>query len=202
MLPTYKINIDPMDEETGCFTISMVEFPAVEIDFLKFDKEEPIKLHLNSDKHIVTGVALRADYPIYRNNSRIGEHYVVFTKQIIQQIIEKYSKYGFNNLVNIEHDENRYVDNVIMLESYIIDKERGLCPTEFSNIEDGSWIVSFKVNDVNLWDKIQSGEVKGFSIEGMFRYESVETQLSKTNDSTISIETNDLDDFIQNLLED
>lgn len=202
MLPTYKINIDPLDEETGCFTISMVEFPAVEIDFLKFDKESPIKLQLNSDKHVVTGVALRADYPIYRNNSRIGEHYVVFTKQIIQQIIEKYSKYGFNNLVNIEHDENRYVDNVIMLESYIIDKDRGLCPTEFSNIEDGSWIVSFKVNDINLWDKIQSGEVKGFSIEGMFIYESIETQLSKTNDSTISIDMNDLDSFIENLLED
>lgn len=198
MLPIYNIQIDLMDEETGCYTISMVESPAVEVDFLAFEKDTPIQLQLNSEKHVVTGIALRADYPIYRNNSRYGEHYVTFTKDTIKQIIEKYSKYGFNNLVNIEHNENNYVNDVVMVESYIIDKENGVNPTMFSEIEDGSWVVTFKVNNLNLWDKIKSGEVKGFSIEGMFKYnEPIETEMGKIDINTIS-----LDQWVEELVSD
>lgn len=198
MLPIYNIQIDLMDDETGCYTISMVESPAVEVDFLAFEQNTPIQLQLNSDKHIVTGIALRADYPIYRNSRQHGEHYVAFTKDTIKQIIEKYSKYGFNNLVNIEHNENNYVNDVVMIESYIIDKENGVNPTMFSEIEDGSWVVTFKVNNLNLWDKIKSGEVKGFSIEGLFRYsEPIETEMEKIDIDTIS-----LDQWIEELVSD
>lgn len=195
MLPIYNINIDLTDQETGMYTVSLVDLPAVECNFLTFDKESPIALKFDSDKHIITGVALRADYPIYRNN-RLGEHYVVFTKETIRNCVEKFSKLGFNNFVNIDHNENNYVDNITMIESFIIDKERGICPIEFSNIEDGSWIVSYKVNDLNLWDKIKSGEVKGFSIEGIFNYsDPVATEMKKTEQSTISI-----DELIEELI--
>lgn len=199
-IPTYNINIDLLDEETGCYTVSLVEFPAVEVDFLKFEKETPIELKFNDDKHIITGVALRADYPIYRNSPEKGEYYVVFTKEIIRDIVEKYSKHGFNNLVNIEHNENNYVDNVVMIESYIIDRERGVNPIAFEKVEDGSWVTSFKVNDLNVWNKIKNGEVKGFSVEGFFKL--VEIQIKKTDDSTISLEDDDFQSFINKLLED
>ena len=201
MLPIYNIKIDLTDNETGVYTVSLVESPAVEVDFLAFSKEEPIQLQFNDEKHIITGVALRADHPIYRNNEKYNSHYVVFNKETIRQIVEKYSKFGFNNLVNIEHDQNHYVDNIIMLESYIVDKERGLNPIEF-DVSDGSWIVSYKVNDITLWDKIKNGEVKGFSVEGLFRYsepESVDFHAEKPADNTISLET--FDDFINELLE-
>lgn len=197
-IPTYNINIDLLDEETGCYTVSLVEFPAVEVDFLKFEKETPIELKFNDDKHIITGVALRADYPIYRNSPERGEYYVVFTKEIIRDIVEKYSKHGFNNLVNIEHNENNYVNNVIMIESYIIDRERGVNPIAFEKVEDGSWITSFKVNDLNVWNKIKNGEVKGFSVEGFFKL----IENPKTDDSTISLEEDDFQSFINKLLED
>jgi hypothetical protein len=197
-IPTYNINIDLLDEETGCYTVSLVEFPAVEVDFLKFEKETPVELKFNDDKHIITGVALRADYPIYRNSPERGEYYVVFTKEIIRDIVEKYSKHGFNNLVNIEHNENNYVNNVIMIESYIIDRERGVNPIAFEKVEDGSWITSFKVNDLNVWSKIKNGEVKGFSVEGFFKL----IENPKTDDSTISLEEDDFQSFINKLLED
>lgn len=197
-IPTYNINIDLLDEETGCYTVSLVEFPAVEVDFLKFEKDTPIELKFNDDKHIITGVALRADYPIYRNSPERGEYYVVFTKEIIRDIVEKYSKHGFNNLVNIEHNENNYVNNVIMIESYIIDRERGVNPIAFEKVEDGSWITSFKVNDLNVWNKIKNGEVKGFSVEGFFKL----IENPKTDDSTISLEEDDFQSFINKLLED
>lgn len=176
-LKIYNIEINLTDDVTGVGTISLVEHPAVEVGFLKFNEQKPVELQFNDDKHIITGVAMLADTPIYRNNERYGEHYVVFSKQTIQNIVEKYSKYGLQNLVNIEHSQERYVNDVFMIESYLIDKERGIVPSEFSDAPDGSWIVSYKVNNLAVWDEIKAGKVTGFSIEGLFEYgNTVETQ--------------------------
>ena len=66
-----------------------------------------------------------------------------------------------------------------MLESYIIDKERGICPNEFASASDGSWVVSYKVSNLDVWNKIKSGEVKGFSVQGLFHI--IETKLEMNN---------------------
>ena len=95
----YKIKIDPTDQVTGMDAISLVEFPAVEVDFLKFSKDESIQLQFeNEEKRIITGVALLADTPIYRIKPDGEEYYVVFDKETIEQLITKYAKYMFQNL--------------------------------------------------------------------------------------------------------
>ena len=165
----YKIKIDPTDQITGMDAISLVECPAVEVDFLKFSKEEPKSLQFaNEEKRIITGVALLADTPIYRVKPDGEEYYVVFDRETIEQLVTKYSKYMFNNFVNIEHSGQHFVDGMYMIESYLKNSERGIVPTEFSEIPDGSWIVSYKVDNIDVWEKIKSGEVKGFSIQGVF----------------------------------
>lgn len=200
--PLYKIDIDLTDEETGVYTVSLVEFPAMETNFLKFSNETPIELKFNDEKHIITGCVIRCGFPVYRNTREYGEHYVVFEKDTVMKIVEKFSKYGFNNFVNIEHNKNNYASNITMLESYIIDKERGICPHEFESIEDGSWIVSYKVNDLNLWDKIKSGEVLGFSLEGFFKYVNKLEMEKIPQESTISLEDESFDSFINKLIND
>ena len=165
----YKIKIDPTDQVTGMDAISLVEYPAVEVDFLKFSKEEPKSLQFtNEEKRIITGVALLADTPIYRVKPDGEEYYVVFDRETIEQLVTKYAKYMFNNFVNIEHSDQHFVDGMYMIESYLKNSERGIVPTEFSEIPDGSWIVSYKVDNIDVWEKIKSGEVKGFSIQGVF----------------------------------
>ena len=165
----YKIKIDPTDQITGMDAISLVECPAVEVDFLKFSKEEPKSLQFaNEEKRIITGVALLADTPIYRVKPDGEEYYVVFARETIEQLVTKYSKYMFNNFVNIEHSNQHFVDGMYMIESYLKNSERGIVPAEFSEIPDGSWIVSYKVDNIDVWEKIKSGEVKGFSIQGVF----------------------------------
>lgn len=166
----YKIKIDPTDQVTGLDAISLVEYPAVEVDFLKFSKDENIKLQFeNEEKRIITGVALLADTPIYRIKPDGEEYYVVFDKDTIEQLITKYAKYMFQNFVNIEHENNHFVDGLYMIESYIKNSERGIAPAEFASIPDGSWIVSYKVDNMDVWEKIKSGEVKGFSVQGVFQ---------------------------------
>ena len=176
----YDISIDPTDFETGLNAISLVENPAVEVDFLAFAKEESAVLQFaDEERHIITGIALLADTPIYRIAPDGTEYYVRFTKDCIRQLVEKYFKFGLTNSVNIEHKDNQFVDGVTMLESYIIDKERGICPSEFASAPDGSWVVSYKVNNLDVWNKIKSGEVKGFSVQGLFHI--IETKLEMSS---------------------
>lgn len=168
-MKVYDITVDMLDCETGLNAVSLVEFPAVEVDFLKFSKEEQKVLHFADDeKHIITGVALLADTPIYRVSPYGEEYYVKFSKETIKKLIEKYFKYGLGNSVNIEHNDSAFVDGMVMVESYLIDRERNICPVEFNDIPDGSWIVSYKVNNNDVWEKVKSGEVKGFSVQGLF----------------------------------
>ena len=183
----YDISIDPTDFETGLNAISLVENPAVEVDFLAFAKDESAVLQFaDEERHIITGIALLADTPIYRIAPDGTEYYVRFTKDCIRQLVEKYFKFGLTNSVNIEHKDNQFVDGVTMLESYIIDKERGICPSEFASAPDGSWVVSYKVSNLDVWSKIKSGEVKGFSVQGLFRI--IETKLEMNSNKTEEVD--------------
>lgn len=183
MKKLYDISIDPTDFETGLNAISLVENPAVEVDFLAFAKDESAVLQFaDEERHIITGIALLADTPIYRIAPDRTEYYVRFTKDCIRQLVEKYFKFGLTNSVNIEHKDNQFVDGVTMLESYIIDKERGICPNEFASAPDGSWVVSYKVSNLDVWSKIKSGEVKGFSVQGLFRI--IETKLEMSSNKS------------------
>ena len=204
----YNIVIDSFDFETGMDAVSLVHDPAVEVDFLAFAKQEPVTMQFADDeKHIITGVALLADTPIYRIAPDGTEYYVVFTKEVIKQLVEKYFKFGLTNSVNIEHNDMSYVEGVTMIESYLIDKERGICPNEFASVPEGSWITSYKVNNVEVWDKIKSGEVKGFSIQGWFDLEErIDSQFSSMNTKTDNSKNkffnkmSKLKDAIKNLL--
>ena len=166
-LPIYNVTLEGIDQEDiGIFVMSLVEFPAVETDFLQFEKTEQ-KFKIEDSKHIVSGVAMLADTPIYRHNEKMGEFYVQFPKDVLRVLVEKYFKQGNQNFVNFQHNEATLTeDAATLIESYFIDKERGICPNEFSDIPDGSWIVSYHINDDTLWNEIQtSGELNGFSIE-------------------------------------
>lgn len=178
----FNIKVD--DKDCYMDAISLVDFPAVEINWLAFNNNKPTYQKFDTDKHIITGVVCLADTPIYRYNEQYGEYYVVFEKETILKMVQKYSEMGLFNSVNIQHDNKQFVDNVILFESYIVNEERGIfAPKEFTNIPDGSWICSFKVNDDNLWNDITEGKLKGFSLQGLFTLEeqSITSYFSECN---------------------
>lgn len=181
-IPTYRIVINEFDE-SGCTTISLVDNPAVELPFLCFnDETEYQTFNADEEKHIISGIAMLADTPIYRRSATRGEYYVVFEKATIRKMVEKYAKNGYFNLVNLQHSSDTFVNSCHMIESLIIDKERGLCPTEFADVPDGSWYVSYHVEDDALWDAIkQSGVLNGFSIEILSDIELIESNKHENN---------------------
>ena len=170
-----------VDDTFGMDAISLVDAPAVEVDFLCFNKEEKKQLQFaNEDKHIITGVVCLCDTPIYRYSPAIGDYWVVFNPETIEKMVLKYSKNKLWNSINLDHNNNLAVESVIMMESYMIDKERGICPKEFENIPDHSWVCSFKVEDENLWNTIKNTDLlNGFSLQGEFQLEEKFKQINK-----------------------
>ena len=83
------------------------------------------------------------------------------------------------NKVNEMHDLNRDVKGLVLFESFFIDDNKSNIPAAFENqnLQPGSWIVSYKVNNDKVWEKMKKGEFAGFSIEGWFK--EVEVNIKK-----------------------
>lgn len=124
----------------------------------------------DEEERIISGPLMLADTPIYRNDSN-GEYYVVFDKDTIKQIAQKFFKKGYQKNVNLMHDDGRVVSGLTMFESWITDEKRGIKPMNgFTDVPEGSWFGSFKVDNDEVWQMIKDGKVKGFSVEGVFNY--------------------------------
>lgn len=174
MLPIYNVIID---NETGIDRISLVEMPAVESNFLAFSQEKKqVMFSANEEQQMITGVIMRADFPIYRYDMYHGEYYIQFSKETIRQMAEKLLSDNNQNRVNIEHIENSDVEGVSMQEMFIKDIEKGINPTGFEEISNGSLFATFKVHNPHIWERIKCGDFKGFSLEGMFLFEEVKDE--------------------------
>ena len=131
----------------------------------------------DEEQKIVSGPLMIADLPIYRRDEE-GEYYVMFTKDQIKKIVQRFFKKGYQAKVNIEH--GKPAEGVYMFESYIIDRERGVNPPKgFEDVANGSWFGSFKVENEGLWQKVKDGTFKGFSVEGLFKYEKTGEVMTK-----------------------
>jgi len=96
---------------------------------------------------------------------------VIFDKAAIRSIVEKFSAKGYMKNFNLFHNEQAQVSDVTIFNSFISDSELGISPLKgFEDIADGSWFISAKVNNDDVWEKVKAGQIKGFSVEGLFNY--------------------------------
>ena len=134
----------------------------------QIDKKSFFKFKADTEKRIISGPLMVADLPIYRRTEE-GEYYGLFKAEDIYNLRNKFFKQGKSNLVNEMHDSNKMIEGVYMVESFLIDSERGINAPKGYQLTDGSWFGSYKVDNDEIWnDFIKSGEFKGFSVEGIF----------------------------------
>ena len=191
--PLLRLKIN--GEEDGVNVISLVEFPAVERNFIQLSKE--VKLSLNDEKKELLGVALIPDFPIYRRDEQ-GEYYITFSAESIRKIaIDFYKKLNVN-MADMEHTHDME-DGITYFQSMIVDKENGICPAAFKDLPDGTWIVGCKVDNDEVWDAVKSGAIKGFSIDGYFHAEEPEKQEEKPEEKSTIDSLDDLFDWLENL---
>lgn len=190
--PLLRLTIN--GEEDGVNIISLVEFPAVERNFIQLSKE--VKLSLNEEKRELLGVALIPDFPIYRRDEQ-GEYYITFSAEAIRKAaIDFYKKLNVN-MADVEHSHDME-NGITYFQSMILDKENGICPAAFKDLPDGTWLVGCKVDNDEVWNAVKSGEVKGFSIDGYFHAEPEKQEEKPEEKSTID-SLDDLFDWLENL---
>ena len=168
----YKVG---MDSETNA--ISLVSEPAIEVDFIHMskDEEEKEQVYLESnEKYLVYGPALIPDKDIYRNNGE-QEYYLSFSKESIEKMSQDYMKDFRQYNVSLQHKDK--VDEVCLVESWIVtDSYKDKANAMGFSVPEGTWMVGMKVNNVDTWNRIKSGELKGFSVESLVSLEEFNKQ--------------------------
>ena len=71
-LPTYRIKLQP-NEETAVYAVSLVDSPAIEVDWIKLSKEIQMQFASNADKQMLYGPLLIPGKLIYRVDEETGQ---------------------------------------------------------------------------------------------------------------------------------
>ena len=112
---------------------------------------------------------MMAEKPIYRRDEDGREYYVKFTSESVKNIAEQFFKNNLTNKTNVMHQTDNFLEGVYVFESFLIDETRGISiPKGYDDAPEGSWFISMKVENDEVWESVKNGTFKGFSVEGIF----------------------------------
>lgn len=162
----YAVSID-----SDVYAISLVDCPAIEEDFIYLSKEKQEQVFLEKeDKHLIVGAVLVPDKPIYRNNGK-EEFYIQFSKETIEKLAYDYLMNG--RMYSVTTDHKNIADDVCLVESWIKTSENDKSVDYGMNVPVGTWLCSMKVENEDVWGRIKSGELRGFSIESFVNLDEI-----------------------------
>lgn len=172
-LPLYSAKI--VDTEDGLIAMSLVTEPATEFEWMRFAKKDEENIQkftiADEEKHILFGVVMLANTPIYRRNGDY-EYYLQFSSETLEMMAEKMLFQNTFNTIDIQHNGEILPKGVVILrELFIKDSKNGIVPNGMENVPDGSLLCKYKINDEDLWEACKNGTLNGFSLEGLFTVE-------------------------------
>lgn len=166
-------------EDSEAFACSLVTDPAVEELFVAFSEDKRFVEKLaDSTKHMVTGVVAVPDKPIYRNNGT-EEYEIVFSKDAIESMAKKFMKNIRQKNVTLQHEED--AEGIYMVEQWIktdASHDKSVALGFSADIPTGTWFQSYYVDSNEIWNRITSGELRGFSLECVLGVEEFEKQIA------------------------
>ena len=178
----YKITelvISENNQDLAIDAISLVTDPAIEVDFVYFNKSKNnlTLAKIDEEKRMLVSPALIPNKQIYRYDAATDQdYYVYFSKETVRLASEMYLKHNNHHKATYQHEEQ--VDGVLTIESWIKEGDMDKSKLYGFDLPDGTWFVKMKIENEQMWEKIKQGELKGLSIEGYF-VDKME-QLSKT----------------------
>ena len=162
-----ELLIDETKDEYGINAVSVVRDPAIEENFVALNKHEVELKEVDTEKRILMGAALIPNKQIYRRN-KDKEYYIFFSEETVRKASELFLMRSNQNNATYEH-ERKMLDGMSVVESWIIEDEKLDKSVKYGfNLPKGTWMISMKVNNDEIWQSVKDGEVKGFSIEGHF----------------------------------
>ena len=160
-------------DNSEAFACSLVTSPAVEETFVAFNEDKPlIEKFADEKKHMITGVVAIPNKPIYRRNADGEEYDIVFSAEAIEKMSRDFLKNYKQHEVTLQHQEN--ADGVYLVEQWIktdMVYDKSISVGLSRELPVGSWIQTYYVDSHDVWSRIESGELLGFSLECMLGLE-------------------------------
>tara|TARA_R100001082_G_scaffold68819_1_gene38957 strand:- start:1214 stop:1834 length:621 start_codon:yes stop_codon:yes gene_type:complete len=164
-----ELVISEENEALAIDAISLVNSPAIEVDFIFFGKEKNNLTFskVDEEKRELISPALIPNKQIFRYDPNTDqEYYVYFSKDTVKKAAYSYLKHNNHHKATYEHEQR--VAGVLTVESWIKEGDQDKSKLYGYDLNDGTWFVKMKIENDDLWERIKSGELKGLSIEGYF----------------------------------
>lgn len=153
--------------------MSLVKNPAVEVNYLKMNKDEkPLTMSVDEEKQEITGVALIPKKKYYRGADYFGgeeDGYIFFSEETVKAIGMDFINNG-NNAINLEHETDVEQGKISLVQSWFVESTNDKIYSLGFSAEEvplGSWCITERINDIELWDMVKLN-TNGYSIEGKF----------------------------------
>jgi len=170
--------IDENNIKLGVNAVSVVEDPAIESNFITLKEENKIELaEVSKERRILLGAALIPNKPILRIENE-NEYYIFFSKETIAKVALMFAKNKYSDQVTEEHEKP--VKGMTIFESWLTeDKEKDKSAFYGLDVPVGTWCISMKADNDDIYNLAKQGKIKGFSIEGYFSDKVEKKELSK-----------------------
>ena len=162
------------------FAISLVEDPAIEMNWVYFGNEVKFA-SVDNEKRMLMGPILVPDKKIFRIDGEGKPYQVFFKPDTIKRLSQMYLEKKYTDSATLEHSEN--IKGVNLVESWITESRTKDKSAMYGlSVPVGTWMGTFKIDNEKIWQEfIKTGAVKGFSIEGIFSHDLVEASMQTTD---------------------
>jgi len=194
-MDTYNVVFDA-DKDLGVYAVSVVENPAMESQFITLKKQQIQLAEVDEKKHILAGVVLIPDKDVYRNQDG-REFNIRFSADTIEKVANNFIKNGYQGNSSLEHQDQ--LQGVSIVQSWVVkDPENDTAnayglPKE--DIKKGSWVALYKCDNKEIYNKALKGEIKGFSIDGLFSLEKVNLKRETMKEDLVNLKNDLLSEF-------
>lgn len=192
-LPIFRLNV--VDDDPGIRTVSLVEFPAMEMPMVMFSEDKKNMNFSIQDlsKHNILTLIARTDFPVLRVSEDGNPYYVIFTKEVTEKLCQKLMSEGYSQHISTEHS-GKLIDGIQLQEVFLKDTSKGINPTGYEDAADGSLFGIYHITDEKLWKDCLDGKFTNVSLESYFTLE----KFNKIKNNRFSM--NKIKDMLKKLL--
>ncbi len=184
-IPTYKIVVNEELDDTGVYAVSLVDEPAIEIDWIALSKIEEFMFQVNKDKQMLFGPLLIPNKLIYRRDAKGNEYNIVFDEDTIQTIADKFNENKLGDAFNFQHSDRKV--EAVLLQNWITGEKDKSQEMGFE-LPKGTWFGGVKVKDEKFWlEEVKTEKVKGFSVEIMAGTELIDMTAHEADKNQIQL---------------
>lgn len=181
-----ELILDEENDDIGVSALSLVENPAINEEWIALKSQEVKFAQVDKEKRIIMGAALVPNRPIYRKSKEDEEYYIFFNRNTVEKASQMFFVNGNQSSSTLEHKYK--LEGMTVVESWIIEnKDKDKSAHYGMDLPEGTWMVSMKVNDDDIWENyIKTKKVRGFSIEAFMSERATQRPKDKTIDEKLA----------------